>query len=157
MFDNYYTKEPTYLEPHETKWRTEGRIVDAKYANTQNYEGMFSVTWMPITSDDYHMFLEHLRGIQKELMFMLPRDTRKEIKPLYETKRGFFYSSQFKTPQFNLEYGSHWDLKDRTATFTGHCRDLPTGEIVLQLDYVDVYEEVLPEYIPQNEPCDFDW
>ena len=31
-------------------------------------------------------------------------------------------------------------MEGRTATITGHMRDLPLGEIVLQVDYIDFYD-----------------
>ena len=45
-------------------------------------------------------------------------------------------------PKVNVNYDNNEQLNGHKATVALHLRDLPMGEVVLNADYVDLYEPV---------------
>ena len=130
-------KEQTILTPHETAFRVESWLLDASNLNSQNNLGEFSVVFEPLEMCAQQMLLEHLEGCVKEVKLNTPYYSNKEARPLYENKKGFLFSSQLFVPKCNIEFEHYTELYGRTATISGHARDLPMGEVVLQIDYID--------------------
>jgi hypothetical protein len=134
-----YYKEETILNPLETSFRTEAWIIDAKHINSMNHYGEFGITFCPLTSTHHQMLHEHLESCVSQVKMMTNPDySNKEARPLYEDKMGHFYSSQLFTPKVNTDFYHSDELYGKTATITGHARDLPTGEVVINIDYVDI-------------------
>jgi hypothetical protein len=133
-----YVDEKTILEPYKTQFRTEGFIQDIEYLFSPNRYGEYSVSWVPLTHNDHQQLHEHLQGCVSEVQLSTSPYSRKVATPKYENDKGEFYSSQlFQTKvSINVEHPS--ELIGKTASFVGHVRDLPLGQIVLQLDYLDV-------------------
>lgn len=134
---NELYKEPTLLTPHETAFRTEAWIIDATNLNSPNSYQEFSVVFEPQTMTHHQMLLEHLVGCVSEVRLNTPFRSNKEARPLFENKKGFLYSSQLFVPQLNIEFNHPDELCGRTATISGHARDLPLGQVVIQIDYID--------------------
>ena len=134
---NDYYHEETILNPANTSFRIEGWIIDATNINNANRFGEFSVIFEPLSMMEHQMLMEHLEGCVRDVKLNTSPYSNKEARPLYENKKGFLYSSQLFVPQINIEFNHHTELYGRTATITGHARDLPLGEVVLQIDYVD--------------------
>ncbi len=134
--ENYYHEE-TILTPHKTEWRTEAFIIDATNLNSQNRFDEFSVVFEPLSYTHHQMLFELFEGFVSEVRLNTSPYSNKQARPLYENKKGFLYSSQLFVPKINIEFNHPDELYGRTATITGHARDLPLGEVVLQIDYVD--------------------
>jgi hypothetical protein len=140
----YYTqeKEPTYLSPTATTFRTEALIVDATHMANANRYGEFSIKWMGLTQNDMNSLHEWLCLQLSTFKRELPYDSKKVVEADYEDKRGFFYSSQLFVPKLNVEYNHPDELRNRQATITLHLRDDPTGKVYIQVDYIDVDDDL---------------
>lgn len=138
ILSNDYVKEETILEPYKTEFRTEGFIQDVDYLYTPNRYGEFSVSWVPLTDAHHQQLHEHLQGCVSEVQLSTSPYSRKVATPKYENSKGEFFCSQLFAPKVNIEVPHPTELIGKTATFVGHVRDLPMGEIVLQLGYLDV-------------------
>lgn len=133
-----YVKETTILDPYSTQFRTEGWIQEVDFIYTPNRYGEFSVSWVPLTHQHHQQLHEHLQGCLSEVMLSISPYSRKEATPKYEDDKGNFFSSQLFAPKVNIEVPHPTELIGKTATIAGHVRDLPMGELVLQVDYIDV-------------------
>lgn len=136
--NRYLEKEETILEPHLTHFRTEGWLWETKHLANANSYCEFGITWAPLTYWDYQNLHEHLQNCLTQVERMKQPHSNKEPRPLYETKKGMFYSSQLFVPKLNLDYNHPDELVKQQATITGHARDLPCGAVVINVDYIDV-------------------
>lgn len=138
ILSNDYVKEETILEPYKTEFRTEGFIRDVDYLYSPNRYGEFSVSWIPLTDAHGQQLDEQLQGYVSQVQLSISPYSRKVATPQYENNKGEFFSSQLYAPKVNIEVPHPTELIGKTATFVGHVRDLPMGQIVLQLGYLDV-------------------
>ena len=152
-----YPKEETLLQPRQTQFRTEGWLIKTEHINSQNSYGEFGLTWCPLTTTHEQQTHEHLQGVLSSLRMQVPPDSRKEVRPLYQDKRGFFYSSQLFTPKVSIPFDRTEDLLRQTASISFHCRDLPNGEVVINVDYIDVYDPYNGIEEPTQEELDNGW
>ena len=127
------SSEETILSLHNSSFRVEGWVVDATYLQTPNPDGEFSFVFEPLEMTQQQLLLEHLESCVSRVK--LNRDI--EVRPRYENKQGFLYTSQNNVPQVNVVFDDPMELYGRTTTLTGHIQDRPSGEIVLQIDYID--------------------
>tara|TARA_R110002050_G_scaffold79877_1_gene170774 strand:- start:37 stop:513 length:477 start_codon:yes stop_codon:yes gene_type:complete len=133
-----YYNEQTILLPHKTSFRTEAFIMDARFIHSANRFGEFSVVIEPLSMMEHQALMEHLESCVSEVRLNTPPNSNKEASASYENGKGFLYSSQLFTPKTNIEFSHPDELYGRTATITGHARDLPLGQVVIQIDYIDI-------------------
>ena len=167
----YLTKEETLLTPHETQISIEAWLTDCKYIDKKNYEGCYSISFSPATDSDYARLEEQISNAVTQVEFRKSPDSRKIPDERCVNKDGSFYTSQLYLPICNVEYYFPEDLKGELASLNLHLRDSPTGEVFLQVGYVDLYNQVKPDTdfktafqleeeanpTPPNEIDEFDW
>lgn len=146
MNEFFYHNEPTLLNPRDTTFRMDAIIIDAEHWNRQiqDYtikDGTFSVVFQPYSYNDDQMFREFVEEWTSYVEINKEQHSNKHAKPYLETKEGWIYSSQLFTPKLNVEAFDGSILRGKLCSLCGHLRDLPLGEIVFQVDYLDVYDE----------------
>ena len=133
-------KEETLLSPHETKFRVEVQVLTTEILE-QNYCGEFVIEFQPLTHFDYCYLEEHISKVCCDLEFMKDFNSQKEIRPKCQSNAGFFFATQLFPPKLNVadldDYLLDFQNETPTASITGHFRDLPNGEVVINLDYID--------------------
>ena len=138
IYQNEYVKEETILEPHKTQWRVDGWITDVDYLYSPNRYKEYIVKWQPLTHNDHQNLHEQLQQAIGQVQLSIGPYSNKVATPMYEDDMGQFYCSQLFMPKLNIEVPHPSELLGKTATFSGHIRELPLGQVVLQLDYLDV-------------------
>ena len=154
-----YQDEPTLLSPEQTSFRFDAYILDATYADKLNRNEVFSVKFAPNNAADFDKLNELANSCITDIEFRKPADSNKQPRKMYE-ERAYCYSSQLFTPKINIPY-EHTDmLRGQTATIAGHLRDLPLGEIAVQIDYIDFYDVnngIQDDFAPVVEDDYSDW
>ena len=169
----YLTKEETLLQPHETQISLEAWIGNAKYIEDKSYEGYYSVSFSPSTDADYLRLEEQIENAVTQVEFRKSPDSRKIPTASCKNKDGSFYASQLFIPKINVEFYHPTDLNGHLASLKLHLREDPDGNVFLQMEYCDLYEEVKPDLLvpfktafqleeeanptPPNEIDEFDW
>lgn len=158
-------KEHTLLEAHETKVNFEAKIIDASYAERTNYYDEYVVEFMPLTHTDEQILLEAVEDAMRKVEMRAHVGSYKEAKASIVNRQKFFYSSQLLPPKLNVSDLYPREMEMRNVSINGHLRDLPDGSIVLNIDYLDFYEESerpLTQFEKEclEDPdggCDIDW
>jgi len=137
----YYTQEETLLSPNETKFRLEAWIMNPHEANKPDFFDEYKVEFEPVSYSDYAELEELVSKWCNEVEWRKSQYSEKEVRALVRNKRKFFISSQLFPPKTNVEdiYGLSCNTPAGSpqATITGHFRDLPRGEVVINIDYID--------------------
>jgi hypothetical protein len=135
--NRFLEKEETLLTPNETSFRMEAKVYDAKYLDTKNFYDEYAVVFQPLDYYAFQNFHELVENAISQVELRKDRYSNKEAKKRLEDKRGMLYSSQLFPPKVNVEYKTYRELECLTATITGHLRDLPNGDVVINIDYID--------------------
>ena len=159
-----YTEE-TLLSPLETQISLEIIVMDAEYIRYPNRYDEYSLTFMPLNHTDEQRFQEVAEKAIMDVERMKGPWSTKQPKKMFITKRDkFFYSSQLFAPVINDKELHHDYMPNKKASIKGHFRDLPNGDVVFNIDYLDFYlEESLEERLRREwdeyttPPCDLDW
>lgn len=143
--------EETILKPYETQFRIEARIWDVEHALKPDFMNEYSLVFKPLFYEDYATLEEHLSNAVSEVELKKERLSNKEARPCCLNNKDLFFSSQLDPVKFNVD-GDLREVKHAMrmsphATITGYLKDLPLGEIVMVISYVD--------FAPMHE-IDFD-
>jgi hypothetical protein len=156
-----YTEEETILQPVNTRFIIDAWLYDTTYINSQNKYGEFSVVFAPCTFHDHQTLAELIESAVMEVELRKGFYSNKKAVAKTEKGGGLFYSSQLFTPKVDPKFNHPDELVGRQCSIKGHLRDLPQGEVMLQVEYVDCYDPlngVDPDSAAEKEViCDDDW
>lgn len=141
MIDYVKDREETLLVPHEHSFRIEAWLYDCKYLNSMNTYGEFCVEFAPYSPDDDITVTECLDNAITMVELLKDPYSRKVPRPKVQRRSGIFYSNQLFVPKVNVNYQYTDELVGKLASVSGYLRDLPDGEIVINVSYVDVYDD----------------
>jgi len=156
--------EQTILSPIDTQLSFEAKILDADYVREPNRYGEYILEFQPLTSTDEQRFQE----MGEQAMMTVERHkqqySRKEPNLKIFSRAKFPMATQLFPAKIN-DKDLHPDfMYHRDVSLKGHFRDLPNGDIVFNIDYIDFYQvETMEERLARqwnegkNEPCDIDW
>ena len=157
-----YVYEQTILVPYENQMRLEVWVGDCQYIDKWNKSDAYSFSFYPQTMVDHQNLLELVETAVSKVELGKDRFSRKQGRKLCENKDGSLYCSQLFLPKVNVQYENTEQLLGKPASISLHCRDLPLGQVVLQVEYLDLYESVeFPDNKTYNEQeivgCIDDW
>ena len=135
-----YTNERTILTPIATRFTVDAWIYDARHINHHNKEGEFSVVFAPCTFYDHQALAELVETAVMEVEMKKDRYSNKLGVAKTEKGGGLFYSTQLFTPKVEPGFNHPDELVGRQCSIKGHLRDLPLGEVVINVEYVDCYD-----------------
>lgn len=145
-----YREEETLLSPEQTRVRFEAKIVDSEYLVSPNGYGEYKVTLMPLTVSDSHSFFEAAEHALSTVEMTKSSYSMKEVSGQYEDRYGNVIANQLFAPKLNLELYHPMMYTNMDASICAHFRDLSSGAVCLNIEYIDFYEIEDPEPRPQN-------
>lgn len=157
--------EETLLSPNETQISLEIIVLDADNIRYPNRYDEYVLTFMPLNHTDEQRFHEVAEKCMMNIERMKgPWSTKRPNKKFITPRDKFFYSSQLFAPKINDKELHHDYMPNRKASIKGHFRDLPNGDVVFNIEYLDFYlEELLEDRLKREweentrPPCDLDW
>ena len=151
-----WQRKNTLLVPNEHRTVFEAKMVYAEYIFRKNFYGEYTCLLQPLTMNDYDAFEMAGRRAQEAIYFHMER---KEPKEMYWGDREWIKGNQLYQPKINIEVSGFYELHDRDCSVNGFFRDLPRGEIVFNVDYLDFYEQDEPQEVkpPVIHDDDNDW
>ena len=144
IYQNEYVEERTILEPVDTQIRIEAWLGDCRYIDKWDKTEAYSFSFYPQTMLDHQNLLEVIENAVTTVQLRKDRHSRKEGRKLCENKDGSLFCSQLFLPKINVQYENTEQLNGMACTLALHLRDLPMGEVVIQADYIDLYDQ--PEF-----------
>ena len=145
--------EKTLLSPTETEISLEIKVMDADNVIEPNRYGEYVLVFMPLCHTEEQRFHEMAEKAMMDVERRKAQYSYKEPNKKFITPRDkFFYATQLFPPKIN-DKNLHPDhMYNRDASIKGHFRDLPNGDIVFNIDYIDFYmvEET-------RQPMEVDW
>ena len=141
----------TFLTPIDTQISIEAWLNTADNIESPNRYGDYEFEFTPVNSFDYFR-VEEL--VHSSLM-RAERHRCIDMKDM-TTRNGVLFCSQLFAPKLNrtFEYPGQINHSNDPVSLNLHLRDDKHGNIYLQCDYMDFYEE--PERIVEALPDDYD-
>ncbi len=134
-------KEQTTLSPIATQVRIEAWITDAKYLDNPNRFNEWIFDFQPLTTHD----IELIHEVGNRCLFDVEMESgpysNKKPEKGYERNNGSLFATQLFKPQLNIDSPDPYFWHGREVSLCLHFRDLPSGLIVINADYVDTYED----------------
>ncbi len=134
-------KEQTLISPRESEIRLEAWITNSKYLQTPNRFNEWSFDFQPQTTQDLERFHELANRFLFELDWQAGPYSNKKAAKGYERASGELFATQLFKPKLNIEHPDEWFWEGREVSLCLHLRDLPSGVIVANCDYVDGFED----------------
>lgn len=142
IYDQDYVTEHTVLQPHETSIRIEAWLGRCDHIDKWDKNDTYRFSFYPQTMTDHQLLLETIEQAVTRVELQKDRFSRKRGRKLCENKDSSLYCSQLFLPKINVSYQHTDQLEGKACSLALHCRDLPLGEVVLQCDYIDLYDQV---------------
>lgn len=149
-------EEETILKPYETSIDLEVKIMDADYTLSPNRYGEYITAFFPLTSTDEQRFLEVAERCIMQIECNKSKYSRKEPHFQFTNREKFFVANQLFAPKCNENVIEPMFLYMRDASVKGHFRELDNGAILFQIDYLDMYEQPVPESLTSSDDDDGD-
>jgi len=140
-------RENTLLKPNDHRIVFEAKMMDSEFLIDPNRVGEFGCVLQPLTTTDHQRFFEAGERALTTVEWTKESYSRKEATAKYEDKYGMIVASQLNKPKLNVEVYHPYQLMNRDCSVNGFFRDLPDGEVVFNVDYVDFYAEDEPEIV----------
>ena len=152
-------EEETILKPNDHRIVFEAKVRDADNLLDPNSYGEFSCVLQPLETNDYNRFYEFAERALTTVEWQKTSYSRKVAKAQYEDKYGMVVANQLMKPRVNLtdEIYSPLQLIDRDCSVNGFFRDLPNGNVVFNIDYIDFYESPEEDGSTENETVNENW
>lgn len=135
-----YIEEETILKPRNTEFLIDAWLYATDNINSQNRYGEFSVVFAPVNFYEHQRLAELIESAVMEVELRKDRLSNKRAKAKTETSAGLFYSSQLFTPKVTPDFSHPDELRGLQASIRGHLRDLPNGDVVINVSYIDCYD-----------------
>jgi len=155
--ETYWYEEETLLSPNEHRIVFEAKVVDSDYLYDPNRYGEYRCVLQPLSTTDYQRFYEHGELALTTVERSKASYSRKVATAQYEDRYGMIVANQLNKPRVNIEVYSPLQLIDRDCSVNGFFRDLPNGNVVFNIDYIDFYDEVVEENSSENETINYYW
>lgn len=155
--ETYWYEEETLLSPNEHRIVFEAKVVDADYLYDPNRYGEYQCVLQPADTMNYTSFHEHGAIALTTVERSKASYSRKVAKAQYEDRNGMVVANQLNKPRVNIEVYSPLQLIDRDCSVNGFFRDLPNGNVVFNIDYIDFYDEEVEDDSSKNETVNDLW
>jgi hypothetical protein len=153
----------TILNPLDHQVKIEAWIEDSAKMLSKNFYGSYEFSFQPLTADDHQRLFEAGETAYTDAVLNTPTYSSGTLRKCYENKKGQPYCSQLFEPVLNEEVINPLQISGRQATLTLHFRDGSDGNIYLQCDYCDLYDQTngFIDYryapLPGEEVDETDW
>lgn len=134
-------KEETILTRERTLLEVDVKLVDTEHMLKNNSYGEYVFTFQPLTSYAYQALQEACESAVTMVELYKSPYSQKEPRLQVCKKGSYFYCSQLFAPKVSeeLEHYSLYSMRD--ATLKLHLREDCAGDIYLNAEYVDLFDQ----------------
>ena len=154
----HYHEETTILTPVDTRIQVEAWLMNTDYLLDTDKDDVYSFTFQPLTTTDHQRLFEAVERAVMKVEMSKDYYSNKVAKACVEDRYGMPYCSQLFAPKVNVSVEHPDLLVGKQVSLNLHFRDDPLGNIFLNCDYCDFYEDWdrTPELITPSDTDD-DW